>query len=390
MGILYARIKSLMKAKDVFFHVFFLLCVGFLIAQPWLSASQDSYIYRIPEKLDDGWGVSSLTAEGMDESLIVKATNQIMNEKFKGIHSMIIVRNRCLVHEAYFKDYSRESLHRVHSITKSISSMLIGIAIDRGFIKNVEEPIYKFFPEYEFNFDTPSKRRIKIKHILTLTSGIDWAERQFPYSDPRNNEYHQIRSDDWIGYVLEQPVRDEPGTEWEYNTGSVHLLSGIIKQSTGQFADKFAEKYLFGPLGIKNYEWNRDPTGYPCTGGTHGGLRMRTRDMAKIGSVILDGGKWKNRQVISKDWVKLSTDIHYDPPDFNALGYLWWHQSFVIHGKKIQSIYGAGYGGQSLILVPDLDLIIVFTCWTKRKDAMIFGPMLMAINSALKGTDEDR
>lgn len=373
-----------MKKKYICYLVVFLLCAGLLISHAEHSESKDSYIYRIPDRLDDGWEVSSLSTEGMDMALIVKATNQIIEDRFKGIHSMAIVKNGHLVHEVYFKNFTRESQQRIHSITKSISSILIGIAIDKGFIKNVDEPVYKYFPNYSFNFKNPFKRQIRIKHILTLTSGIDWTERQYPYSDPKNNEYHQVRSDDWIGYVLERPMQDAPGTKWEYNTGSVHLLSGIIKQSTGQFADKFAEKYLFNPLGIKNYEWNKDPKGYPCTGGTHGGLRMRTRDVAKIGSVILDGGKWKNRQVVSKDWVKLSTDLHYNPPDFNALGYLWWRQSFMIHDKKVQIIYGAGYGGQSLTLVPELDLIIVFTCWTQRKDAMIFGPMLMAINSVLK------
>jgi CubicO group peptidase (beta-lactamase class C family) len=378
-----------MKKKYLLFPALFLLFAGLLSIRQWLFPSQVKYIYRIPDELDDGWEVSSLSEEGMDESLIVVATNRIINDKFKGIHSMAVIKNGNLIHEAYFKDYTRDSLHRIHSITKSISSILIGIAIDRGFIKGIEEPIYKYFPDYDSNFDTPSKRKIRIKHILTLTSGIDWAERQYPYSDPRNDEYHQVRSGDWIGYVLARPMRDESGTKWEYNTGSVHLLSGIIKQSTGQFADKFAEKYLFDPLGIKVYDWNRDPDGYPCTGGTHGGLRMRTRDIAKIGSVILSCGKWKNRRVISKDWVKLSTDVHFDPPDFNALGFLWWHQSFVLHGRKIDSIYGAGYGGQSLTIIPELDLIIVFTCWTQPKDAMIFGPLLMTINSDLKVTDED-
>jgi len=372
-----------MKLRSILCLVLVIWIACIVAGRPWLSASQQTYIYQIPEKLDDGWDVSSLSAEGMDESLIVKATSQIMNEKFKGIHSMAIVKNGRLVHEKYFKDYKRESLHRIHSITKSISSLLIGIAIDQGFIKNAEQSIYSYFPDYKSEFDKPAKRKIKIEHILTLTSGFNWSERQYPYSDQRNNEYHQVRSDDWIGYVLEQPMRDEPGTRWEYNTGSVHLLSGIIKQATGQFADKFAEQYLFDPLGIKHYEWNKDPQGYPCTGGTHGGLRMRTRDLAKIGSVVIDEGKWKNRQIVSNEWVKDSTALHYAPPDYNAIGYLWWRQSFVIHGTKIQMIYGAGYGGQSLTIVPDLDLIVVFTCWTQPRDAMILGPMLMIVNSAL-------
>jgi CubicO group peptidase (beta-lactamase class C family) len=379
-----------MKAPRFIILAFALSFSVFFFKGSTLSESQDAYVYRIPKKLNDEWKVSSLRAEGMDEALIVKMTNQILDGRFKGIHSMAIVKNGRLVYEAYFKNYTRESLHKIHSITKSISSILIGIAIDKRYIKSVDEPIHKFFSSYVHTFDDPAKRRIKLKHILTLTSGFDWMERQYPYSDPRNNEHHQVRSDDWIGYVLERPMRDEPGTKWEYNTGSVHLLSGIIKQATGQFSDKFAEKYLFEPLGIKKYEWNRDPKGYPCTGGTHGGLRMRTRDVAKIGHIILNRGKWKGRQIVSEDWVKLSTKLHYDPQNFNALGYLWWHQSLVIHETKIESIYGAGYGGQSLTIVPNLNLIIVFTCWTQRKDAMIFGPMLMTFNAVLKESVPNR
>jgi len=348
--------------------------------------TQDRSHYQVPDKLDDGWEISSLVVEGLDEFLINEMTIRLLDGRFKGIHSMVIAKNGCLIYELYLKEFTAESLHQIHSITKSISSTLIGIAIDKGFIESVEVPIHKFFSGQKNAFRDSLKRRIRLKHLLTLTSGIDWAERQYPYSNPKNNEYHMVRSKDWIGYVLKLPMRDEPGTKWEYNTGSAHLLSGIIKQATGQFADKFAEKYLFELLEIKKYEWNRDPKGFPCTGGTHGGLRMRTRDVAKIGQVFLNQGKWKNLRVVSDDWVKLSTQRHYDPPEYNALGYLWWHQSFMIRGTKIRSIYGAGYGGQSLTLIPDLDLIIVLTCRTQPKDAMIFGPLLMTINAALKGS----
>jgi CubicO group peptidase (beta-lactamase class C family) len=359
----------------------------FLMTLPCLTAqAQDRYQYRPPAKLDDGWEVSSLKAEGLDEDLIVSMTQRVLDGNFKGIHSLAVVRNGKLVHEAYLDDYSAESLQRIHSITKSISSLLIGIAIDKGLITSVEEPVMNFFPDQKKDFEDPRKRAVKLRHILTLTTGLDWSERQYPYSDPRNNEYHMVRSDNWIEYVLSLPMRDEPGERWEYNTGSVHLLSGIIRQVSGLTADRFAEKYLFGPLGITHFEWNKDPQGNPCTGGTHGGLRMRTRDVAKIGALVLGGGMWKGRRVVSEEWLETSTRRYVDPPDFNAMGYLWWHQGFTIRGTRIKSLYGAGYGGQSLTTFPDYDLILVLTCWTQANDAMIFGPILMTINSALKNS----
>lgn len=347
------------------------------------TQTQQEFVYKIPEKLDDGWQVSSLKKKGMDEVMITKLTNQIIQGKYKGIHSMLIVKSGNLVHEAYFGGYHRDSLHKIHSITKSISSALIGIAINEKYIKGVEEPIDQFFPEFSHLFEDSRKREIKIKHILTLTSGFDWDEKSHPYSDSRNSEYNQVRSGNWIKYVLERPMRNDPGMKWEYNTGSVHLLSGILRKQTGKVTDKFAEEYLFKPLKIREYEWNKDPQGNPCTGGTHGGLRIKTRDIAKIGYVFLNDGQWKGQQVVPKEWVDVSTAVHIRPPKYNPMGFLWWRSSVVINGKRIDSIYSAGYGGQSLTLVPELNLIIVFTCWTRSRDAAILGPLLTIYNATL-------
>ena len=143
-----------------------------------------------------------------------------------------------------------------------------------------------------------------------MTSGLEWDEKSVPYNDPGNSEYHQVRSRDWVKYVLERPIRDEPGTRYVYNTGSVHLLSAIIKSRSGLYANEFAEKVLFEPLGITRYDWNTDPKGYPCTGGTHGGLGLRTRDVAKFGMLYLRDGQWNGKQVISEDWVRKSTTKH--------------------------------------------------------------------------------
>jgi CubicO group peptidase (beta-lactamase class C family) len=339
------------------------------------------YEYRVPEQIDDGWEVSSLDAVGMDTEMITSLTNQIINGQFKGIHSMIVVKNGILVHEVYFGGYTRSSLQTMYSITKSVSSALIGIAIDQGFIQGVDEQVLSFFPEYEIV--ELEEQVINLEHLLTLTSGLEWDETSYPYSDPRNSEYQMVASDDWIRYVLERPMKDEPGTRFVYNTGSVHLISGIIRNTSGMFTNVFAEKYLFQHLSISEYEWNTDPQGHPCTGGTNQGLRLKARDVAKFGYLFMHEGKWKDKQLVPETWIQESTQKHVDLDNGRGLGYLWWTGAFIFGGRRIDHFYATGYGGQSLHIVPELDLMIVLLCWDQAQDADIFGPMFMIYEAAL-------
>ncbi len=335
------------------------------------------YTYQIPEYLDDGWQVSSISEQDMDTEIITEMTNNILSGQYRGIHSMLIVKNGVLVHEVYFEEYERKSLQIIYSITKSITSALIGIAIDQGLISGVEDPILDFFPQYDIS-DT-QKQQIKLKHLLTLTSGFDWDEKTYPYSDPRNSEYGMVRSNDWMKYVLEEPLADEPGTKYQYNTGSVHLLSGVIKNVSSLYANEFAEEYLFQPLDISEYEWNTDPQGYQCTGGTNGGLRLKARDVAKFGYLFLNSGRWHGTQVVPEAWIKESTREHVQVSDTKRCGYLWWLDELI----NIDHFYAAGYGGQSIHIVPELDLMIVLLCWDTEPDADIFGPILMTYQAAL-------
>ena len=339
-----------------------------------ITSDNERYIYTVPVQTDDGWSVSSLIEEGMDTDVIEEVTNQIMNGEFRGIHSLAIVKNGSLVHEAYFEGYQRNSLHTIYSVTKSISSALIGIAIDRSLIQSIDDTVLSFFPEYILQ--NTDRQNITLKHILTLTSGFDWDEKSFPYSDPRNTETQMVATNDWMKFVLERPIRSQPGIEWVYNTGSVHLLSGIIKHATGQFVDSFAESSLFQPLGIQNYEWNKDPQGYPTTGATKQGLRLYLRDIAKFGYLFLNDGKWNGQQVVSQTWVEESTRKHIDFDDGNGFGYLWRTGVSTITGYEIPFYYAVGYGGQTIHIVPEFNIVIVFTCWDEAQDADIFVPLL--------------
>ena len=340
------------------------------------------YTYQKPEQLDDGWNVSSLADVGMDIGAVEQVTRMIMGKQFNGIHSLLVVKNGTLVHEAYFEDYQRSSLHTVYSITKSVSSALIGIAIDRGLIHAVEDTVLSFFPQY--SIQDPAKQKIQLNHLLTLTSGIAWDEKSYPYSDTRNTETEMVATNDWMKFVLERPIQSDPGTEWVYNTGSVHLLSGIIRQASGMYADVFAEQVLLQPLGIQSYEWNKDPQGNPCTGGTLQGLRLQSRDVAKFGYLFLNRGRWKDRQVVPETWVEESTRKHIDFDDDGGFGYLWRTGSNTVNGKGFSHYFAAGYGGQTIHIVPELDMMMVFTCWGEEQDADIFLPMLMIYGSILE------
>ena len=346
-----------------------------------MTVEPNLYTYQKPEPLNDGWVVSSLQKEGMDTGIIEQVTSNIMSKQFRGIHSLLIVKNGALVHETYFENYQRSSLHTVYSITKSISSALIGIAIDQGLIHSVEDTVLSFFPQY--SIQDPNKKKIQHRHLLTLTSGFAWDEKSYPYSDPRNTETQMVATNDWMKFVLERPIQSDPGNEYVYNTGSVHLLSGIIKRASGMYADMFAEQTLFQPLGINEYEWNKDPQGFPCTGATLQGLRLRLRDIAKFGYLFLNRGLWQDQQVVPETWVEESTRKHVDINDNRGCGYLWWTGSFTVNGREIPNFYAAGYGGQTIHIIPELDLMIVFTCWDEAQDADIFLPMLMIYSAIL-------
>jgi CubicO group peptidase (beta-lactamase class C family) len=329
-----------------------------------LSAQDANHGFRIPVKLNDGWEVASPDEVGMDTNKIIEVTEQIRNEnRFNGVHSMLIVKDGKLVHEGYFWGYQRNSLNVMASITKSVTSTLIGIAIDKGYIKSVDESVLSLIPDYAKNIRDPKRQAITLRHLLTMSSGLDWLEHGTSYNDLQNAEYQMVDSEDWMQFILSKPAKTTPGTRFHYNTGGIHLLSAVIQNTTGDRTNIFAEKHLFEPLGIYAYQWNRDSTGHPCTGGTDGGLGLRTRDMAKFGWLFLHDGKWKGKQVVSEKWVKLATKKHIQHPSgSHYYGFCWFPGSRRIKGKNFDYVASFGYGGQILYLIPDLDLIVIFTC----------------------------
>lgn len=343
-------------------RTFYSILTIFLLI-PYSFSQATRFNYQIPQKLSDGWEVASLNEVGISVAGISEISQEIRDiESYENVLSMLIVKNGKLVHEVYSPYCQRNTLHWMASITKTITSTLIGIAIDKGMIKDADAELHQLLPQYSEHFKDPVKKRIAVKHIMSMTSGLEWNE-QVSYNDPRNSEWQMVESEDWMSFVVSHPIRDEPGEIFYYCTGGIHLLSAVIKSVSGLYAHQFAEKYLLHPMGIYGYQWNKDPLGFPCTGGTDGGIGLRTRDIAKFGWLFLRDGKWKGQRIISEEWVKTAPHTQITTKGRgSSYGFNWMTGSRIVNGKKFAYIASFGYGGQTLYLVPEYDLILVFTC----------------------------
>lgn len=305
-----------------------------------------------PAATDDGWDVSSLASENINAAKIEQLVRNIQNDP-RNLHSMLIVRNNKLVLDAYFNGWHKDRIHDQRSASKSVNSILVGIAIDRNYIQDVDQRVFQFFPEYE-HLNNDQKNEIRIKHLLTMTAGLDWDQSN--NSKGVNDEAVMEESKDWLRYVLGKDMAFTPGERFVYNSGCSNLLAGIIKKSTGDHSNVFAEKYLFSPLHITKYFWRRQDDGL-CNAGA--GLLLRPRDMAKIGQLFLDSGSWKGNQVVSRQWVKASTTAFMGQDE--DYGYQWWTSTYTAGDNPVPAFSAAGNGGQYIFVVPGLNLVVVFT-----------------------------
>jgi CubicO group peptidase (beta-lactamase class C family) len=246
------------------------------------------------------------------------------------------------------------------SATKSIPSILVGITIDQQMIPNVSTKVYEFFPEYKDTKWVQGKYDINLNHLLTMTAGLDWNEWKHPYGDMRNTNTAMNRSENTIKFVLNLRQAEPAGKTFNYCGGLSLLLGGIIKNTSGLYADKFAEKYLFGPLGISEYRWERYDDGTICT---HGNIFMKPRDMAKIGQMMLNRGQWKDKTIVSGIWVDESTKAYTSGNVIYGSGYAdhWWVGNTIINDQIVDAFYAAGKGGQYIFVVPALDLVSIIT-----------------------------
>ena len=320
------------------------------------AASFQPYVYAVPARSDDGWQTASADSTGLDPAPLEAAANAIGTGTFRGVDSMLVVRHGMLVHETYFNDFDREKLHDLRSATKSITSALVGIAIDQGLLPGLDEPVLPHLGgEAGLQNPDPRKREITVENLLTMTPGLacdDWN------SSSPGNEEKMYKERDWVKFILDLPMVADPGSRYGYCTGGVVALGAMLGQASGQRADSYARQVLFGPLGITRAEWQFTPIGAVDTGGH---IHMRPRDMAKFGQLFLQQGLWDSRRIVSAAYVERSTSFRVRTISNEEYGYLWWRRLTNRGTELVQTYYAVGNGGQQIIVAPSLDIVAVFT-----------------------------
>ena len=336
------------------------------------AQSNSGYHYTIPPQFEDGLKVASLSEVGIDSNKIIELTDSILSGYYTNVHSLLIIRHNKLVYENYFPgedefftqklgvvNHTRDSLHDCRSISKSVVSACVGIAIGQGKIKSVNEKIFTYLPEYA-RYDTGMKKDITIKDLLTMSSGIEWNE-MIPYMDSANSERKIGEQIDPVKYYLSQRIISKPGTVWNYSAGCTYTLAAIIKKATGLDIDKFAKQNIFDPLGISSFVWLKRDNGLPYA---PAGLRLRSRDMAKFGSLYLTQGKWKNKQIIPKAWTEESFKFQITIERFRGYCYQFWGYSGpddVIDEQITKTIQAEGRGDQRIFVNNQYDFLVVMT-----------------------------
>jgi CubicO group peptidase (beta-lactamase class C family) len=297
----------------------------------------------------DGWKTTTPEEEGIDSAALAEMFDFVRELEIP-VHSVQIARHGRLLLDAYFYPYRAGMRHDVASVTKSITSSLVGIAIDKGFIRDVHEPVISFFTSRSVASLDARKRAMTLEHLLTMQAGWDCG------LEPNEARLFEMRrTADWPQFMLDLTMVAEPGRRWAYCSGNCHLLSAILTQRTRTNALAFARRELFRPLGIEDIMWAADGHG-----NNHGwgDLQLHPRDMAKLGQLFLQRGRWHDRQILSEAWIREATRAHVERTiNRDHYGYFWW-----VKGNDYPGMFEAvGRGGQRINIWPAKDLIIVFT-----------------------------
>ena len=366
-------------------HNAHLSLVGFLMLFQACTSPEknDQHLLSWP---GENWENSTPEAEGIDPAALSSIHDDITQGKYGLIDEFLVIRNGKIIADHQYKQnysviaanydtsnhmynydhpnwhpyYNQTNLHSLQSVTKSITSLALGIAIDEGLIKGVDSHPMEMFNEY--NVDMADARRVAmtLEDLLTMRSGIDWNEMT-SYESDENSCIIMEKSDNWIQYVLSRSMRDEPGTRWDYNSGVSMLLGKLVGIGTGKRVDAWTNEKLFKPIGINTYFWKTTPDNEVDT---EGGLYLSSHDLARIGYLLLRKGMWNDKQIVSEDWIKKSVTPYIadiSPNDTkvdSGYGYQWW-----VPQTDPSIIAGRGYGGQFIMIAPKYDLVVVFNGW---------------------------
>jgi CubicO group peptidase (beta-lactamase class C family) len=339
--------------------------------QPVQTAQRD-LACGSPTFLNDGWPIATPESVGLDGPRLCGIAAKLAATK-ANVHSVVIVRGGKLVFEQYFAgedqlwgtdrgkhEFDATTKHDMRSVSKSVTSLLVGIAIDRELIKGVDEPLVKFFPDYA-TVKTAGWDNVTLRHLLTMSSGMQWDQNR-PWTDLQNDERQLTTQVDPFRYILSKPIAAPAGTVWNYNSGETDLLGNVIERVSGKSLEVFAREALFSPLGISDWEWMKYRNEHISPAA---GLRLRPRDAAKIGQLVLNKGAWGGKQIVSGQWIEQSV-----APRFQAIGYFgglfyygqqWWMGRDPFHVPVAGQGAAQGLGGQRIFIIPELDLVMAMT-----------------------------
>lgn len=329
----------------------------------------------------DGWVAATAESMGVDARRLAALTASVRAWPELGVHAILIERSGRLVYEEYFDGFderngtprghvsmARDSLHDVRSVTKSVVSALVGLALADAAIESLDQPVVEWFPEYP-ELNTADRRRLTLRHMLAMTSGLQWDE-SMPYSDPKNDEIGMIRDAQPLRYVLSRAFSSEPGTAFNYNGGLVQVMAAVIQRAVKMPIEQYARTRLFAPLGIDTVEWAGKLAGMPNAAS---GLRLRARDVTKFGSLYLHGGRWNGLQVLPPEWVAQSTHRQFrftsaaardrtgggaDADGAFGYAFFWWYSCYSTPRGLVEARTAVGNGQQRVFVLPGLDMVV--------------------------------
>jgi CubicO group peptidase (beta-lactamase class C family) len=385
--------ESIKKEKLMRRHEYVLAALAFLILALSIPAQQ------VPKS----WPVSVPQDVGLDPKVLAALDADIAAGKYGYIDSLLVIRHGKLAFDrSYRQDYNkiygkeakepgalnahdptgpynyfnpwwhpfyrRGDLHSLQSVTKTVTSVIIGAARARGEFPDLSTPVLKFFDESKVANIDERKRRVTIRHLLTMTGGFDWNE-ELPYNDPNNSASLMEASFDWVQFVIDRKIARDPGTVFNYNSGETQLLSYIFHVVTGRDIEEYAAEHLFAPLGIERFYWKRSPSGLIDT---EGGLYLNPHDLAKIAYLYLNKGVWQGRPIVTPEWVadSVSPKVEVDKSSVKY-GLKWWLFPYGDGSKTAWA--GSGFGGQMPIIIPEHDLVLVVTGWNILPEGLHFG-----------------
>lgn len=340
------------------------------------SAVDSATLAKKPAQIQDGWRTAAPAEVGMEPARLKELTGSLRRGEHGNVHAVLIEKDGRLVYEEYFTGedetwgsslgtvtFGRASLHDLRSVSKSVVSTLVGIAIGGGEIHSVETRLRDLLPEYAALLDG-EKAKIRLRHVLSMSAGLEWDEWSNPYSHPQNDWQQLTRAADPVALILNRELVHEPGSSFTYNGGLTHLLAVILERATDEQFDDYARRVLFEPLGIRDVVWLGRIGGIPSA---DAGLRLRGRDLAKIASVFLNGGRWNGRQIVPEAWVAEAPIRRVTPPplepvpDFGlevGYGYQWWSTRYATSHGEVDVHIMLGNGQQRVMVVPELSLAV--------------------------------